>query len=61
MIFMKTLKIKIKKRKRKVLIVFEDMFSYVMSNKKVQQVLKDLFIKCRKLNISLCFFNSILF
>ena len=33
------------KRKRKVL----------MSNKQVQQLLKELFIRCRKLNISLCF------
>ena len=33
------------KRKRKVL----------MSNKQVQQVLKELFIRCSKLNISLCF------
>ena len=33
-----------KKRKRKVLIV-----SHLMSNKKVQQVLKELFIRCRKL------------
>ena len=40
-----------KKRKRKVLIVFDDMISHVMSNKKVQQVLKELFIRCRKLNI----------
>ena len=44
-----------KKRKRKVLIVFDDMISRVMSNKKAQQVLKELFIRCRKLNISLCF------
>ena len=44
-----------KKRKRKVLIVFDDMISHVMSNKKAQQVLKELFIRCRKLNISLCF------
>ena len=36
-----------KKRKRKVLIVFDDMISHVMSNKKAQQVLKDLFIRCR--------------
>ena len=26
-----------------------------MSNKKAQQVLKELFIRCRKFNISLCF------
>ena len=50
-----------KKRKTKVLIVFDDMISHVMSSKKAQQVLKELFIRYRKLNISLCFFNSVLF
>ena len=49
-----------KKRKRKVLIVFDDMISHVMSNKKAQHVLKELFIRCKKSNISL-FFNPILF
>ena len=47
-----------KKRKRKVLIVFDDMILHVKSNKKAQQVLKDLFIRCRKLNISLCFLTQ---
>ena len=49
-----------KKRKRKVLIIFDDMVSHVMSDKKAQQILKDLYIRCRKLNISL-FFNAIIF
>ena len=43
-----------KKRKRKVLIIFDDMISHVISNKKPQQLLKELLIRCRKLNISLC-------
>ena len=43
-----------KKRNRKVLIVFDDMISHVTSNKKAQQALKELFIMCKKLNISLC-------
>ena len=47
-----------KKRKRKVLIVFDDRISHVMSNKKAQQVLKELFIRCRKLNILLCFLTQ---
>ena len=47
-----------KKRKRKVLIVFDDMISHVMSDNKSQQVLKDFFIRCRKLNISLCFLTQ---
>ena len=38
-----------KKRKRKVLIIFDDMISNVMSDKKAQQILKDLFIRCRKI------------
>ena len=47
-----------KKRKRNVLIVFDDMISHVMSNKKAQQVLKELFIRCRKLNILLVFITQ---
>ena len=47
-----------KKRKRKILVIFYDMISHVMSNKKVQQILKYLFIGCRKLNISLCFLTQ---
>ena len=40
-------------KKRK--LVIDDMISLVTSDKKAQQVLKDLFIRCRKLNISLFF------
>ena len=47
-----------KKRKRNILIIFDDMISHVMSDKKVHQILKDLFIRCRKLNISLCFLTQ---
>ena len=50
-----------KKRKRKILIVFHDMISHVMSNKKAEQVLKELFIRYRKLNISLCFVTQSFF
>ena len=38
-------------------IVF-DMISHVMSNKKAQQVLKELFIWCKKLNTQLCFLTQ---
>ena len=44
-----------KKRKRKILIIFDDMIFHVMSDRRAQQILKDLFITHRKLNISLCF------
>ena len=47
-----------KKRKRKVLIVFDDMILHVISSKKAQQVLKELFIRCRKSNVSLCFLTQ---
>ena len=40
-------------RKRKILIVFHDMIAEIMSSKKFQAMVKELFIKCRKLNISL--------
>ena len=42
-------------RKRKILIVFDDMIADIMSNKKFQAIIKELFIRCRKLNISLAF------
>ena len=40
-------------RKRKILIVFDDMIADIMTNKKFQALIKELFIRCRKLNISL--------
>ena len=42
-------------RKRKILIVFDYMIADVMTNKKFQAIIKELFIRCRKLNISLVF------
>ena len=42
-------------RKRKILIIFDDMIADIMTNKKFQAIVKELFIRCRKLNISLVF------
>ena len=42
-------------RRRKILIVFDDMIADIMTNKKFQAIIKELFIRCRKLNISLVF------
>ena len=42
-------------RKRKILIVFDDMIADIMTNKKFKAIIKELFIRCRKLNISLVF------
>ena len=38
-------------RKKIMLIVFDDMIPDVMSNKKFRIIIKELFIRCRKLNI----------
>ena len=48
-------------RKRKSLIVFDDMIADIMSNKKFQTIIKELFIRCRKLNISLVFITQFYF
>ena len=45
-------------RKRKILIVFYDMVADIMKNKKFQAVMKEFFIKCRKLNVSLVFITQ---
>ena len=42
-------------RKRKILIVFDDMIADIMTNKKFQAMIKELFIRFRKWNISLLF------
>ena len=46
------------KRKRKKLIVFDDMIADIMTNKKFQAIIKELFIRCTKLNISLVFITQ---
>ena len=48
-------------RKTKNLIVFDDMIADIMSNKKIQVVVKELFIRCRNLNISLVFITHYYF
>ena len=45
-------------RKRKILIVFDDMIAHIMTNKRFQSIIKELFIRCRKLNISLVFITQ---
>ena len=40
-------------KKRKILIVFDDMTADMLSNKKLNPILTELFIKGIKLNISL--------
>ena len=45
-------------RKRKILIVFVDIIADIMTNEKFQAMIKELFIRCRKLNISLVFITQ---
>ena len=45
-------------RKRKKLIVFDDMIADIMTNRRFQAIIKELFIRCRKLNISLVFITQ---
>ena len=46
------------KRKQRVLIVFDDMIADIMTNKKFESIIKELFIRCRKLNISIVFITQ---
>ena len=48
-------------RKKKILIVFDDMIADIMANKKFQTIIKQLFIRCRKVNISLVFITQFYF
>ena len=45
-------------RERKILIVFDDLIAVIITNKKFQAVVKDLFIRCKQLNISLVFITQ---
>ena len=53
MIFMKILNNTYPNKKRKILIVFHDMVADMLSNKKLNPIATELFIRGRKLNISL--------
>ena len=44
--------------KRKKSIVFDDMIADIMTNKRFQARIKELFIRCRKLNMSLFFITE---
>ena len=47
-----------KKRKRKVLIVFDNLIADIMSSKKFKAIIKKLFIRYRKWNISVVFITQ---
>ena len=45
-------------RKIKILIAFDEMIADIMTNKTFQSIITELFIRCRKLNISLVFITQ---
>ena len=45
-------------RRRKILIFFDGMIVDIMTNRRFQAIIKELFIRCRKLNISLVFITQ---
>ena len=46
------------RKKGKVVLIFDYMIADVMSNKRFQAIIKELFIKCRKLNVALIFITQ---
>ena len=48
-------------KKRKILIVFDDMIADMINNKKLNSIVTELFIRGRKLNISLVFITQSFF
>ena len=44
-------------KKRKILISFDDMIAKILNNKKLSQIVTELFIRGRKLSISLVFIS----
>ena len=49
------------RRKRKILIVFDDMIADVKGNKKLQAIIEDLFIKLQKTQYFTCYYHTVLF
>ena len=45
-------------KKRKILIVFDDRIADMINNKKVSSIVTELFIRGRKLNVSLVFITQ---
>ena len=47
-----------KNRDKKVLIIFDDMIADIMRSEKFKAIVKEPFIRCRKLNISIVFITQ---
>ena len=48
-------------KENKILIVFDDMIADMINNKKLNSIITELFIRSRKLNISLVFITQLYF
>ena len=48
-------------KENKILIVFDDMIADIINNKKLNSVVTELFIRGRKLNISIVFITQLYF
>ena len=46
------------RKKRKILIVFDDMIADVINNKNLNSIVTELFIRGKKLNISIVFITQ---
>ena len=45
-------------KKRKMLIIFDDMIADMINNKMLNPVINEVFIRCRKVNISIFFITQ---
>ena len=45
-------------KENRILIVFDDMIADMINNKQLNSIITELFIRCRKLNISLVFITQ---
>ena len=50
-----------KNRDKKVLIVFDDMIADIEYNKKFKRIIKELFYRARKINVSIVFITQLYF
>ena len=58
--FIEKLMITVQKNNRKIFIVFDDLITDILTNKKVEPILTELFIRCRKLNAFIAFYHIII-
>ena len=58
MTFMRILMVITQEEKEKKIIAFDDMVPEIISSKTFEAIIKELFIRCRKLNISLVFITQ---